>query len=124
MEVPEAIRSACQAIIDKKGLNVVALDVRGISTMTDYFIIAEGTVPRHVSALAQNVDDVLRKNKRTPSHVEGLPEGEWVVLDYMDFILHLFTPELRGYYALEEIWKQGKVMKVPLEYGRQSQGNL
>lgn len=124
MEVPEAVRSACQAIVDKKGLNVVALDVRGISTMTDYFIIAEGTVPRHVSALAQNVDDVLRKNKMTPSHVEGLPEGEWVVLDYMDFILHLFTPELRGYYALEEIWKEGKVMKVPLEYGRQSQGNL
>ncbi len=124
MEVPEAVRSACQAIIDKKGLNVVALDVRGISTMTDYFIIAEGTVPRHVSALAQNVDDVLRKNRLTPSHVEGLSEGEWVVLDYMDFILHLFTPELRGYYALEEIWKQGKVMKVPLEYGRQSQGNL
>lgn len=124
MEVPEAVRSVCQAIVDKKGLNVVALDVRGISTMTDYFIIAEGTVPRHVSALAQNVDDVLRKNKMTPSHVEGLPEGEWVVLDYMDFILHLFTPELRGYYALEEIWKEGKVMKVPLEYGRQSQGNL
>jgi ribosome-associated protein len=124
VEVPEAVRSACQAIIDKKGLNVVALDVRGISTMTDYFIIAEGTVPRHVSALAQNVDDVLRKNRLTPSHVEGLSEGEWVVLDYMDFILHLFTPELRGYYALEEIWKQGKVMKVPLEYGRQSQGNL
>ena len=124
MEVPEAVRSACQAIIDKKGLNVVALDVRGISTMTDYFIIAEGTVPRHVSALAQNVDDVLRKNRLTPSHVEGLSEGEWVVLDYMDFILHLFTPELRGYYALEEIWKEGKVMKVPLEYGRQSQGNL
>ena len=124
MEVPEAVRSACQAIIDKKGLNVVALDVRGISTMTDYFIIAEGTVPRHVSALAQNVDDVLRKNRLTPSHVEGLSEGEWVVLDYMDFILHLFTPELRGYYALEEVWKNGKVMKIPLEYGRQSQGNL
>jgi ribosome-associated protein len=124
VEVSEAVRSACQAIIDKKGLNVVALDVRGISTMTDYFIIAEGTVPRHVSALAQNVDDVLRKNRLSPSHVEGLSEGEWVVLDYMDFILHLFTPELRGYYALEEVWKNGKVMKIPLEYGRQSQGNL
>lgn len=124
MDIPEVVRSACQAIVDKKGLNVVALDVRGVSTMTDYFIIAEGTVPRHVSALAQSVDDVLRKNKVTPTHVEGLSEGEWVVLDYMDFILHLFTPELRGYYALEEVWKEGKVMKVPLEYGRQSQGNL
>jgi ribosome-associated protein len=118
VDVPEAVRSTCQAIIDKKGLNVVALDVRGVSTMTDYFIIAEGTVPRHVAALAQNVDDVLRKNHVAPSHVEGLPDGEWVVLDYMDFVLHLFTPELRGYYALEEIWKEGKVMKIPLNYGR------
>lgn len=116
MDVSEAVRSTCQAIIDKKGLNVVALDVRGVSTMTDYFIIAEGTVPRHVSALAQHVDDVLRKNKMTPTHVEGLQDGEWVVLDYMDFILHLFTPELRSYYALEEIWKSGKVMKIPLQY--------
>ena len=118
MDVPEAVRSTCQAIIDKKGLNVVALDVRGVSTMTDYFIIAEGTVPRHVAALAQNVSDVLRKNHVTPSHIEGLSDGEWVVLDYMDFVLHLFTPELRDYYALEEIWKEGKVMKIPLHYGR------
>jgi ribosome-associated protein len=118
VDVPEAVRVACQAIVDKKGLNIVALDVRGISTMTDYFIIAEGTVPRHVAALAQNVDDVLRKDKLVPTHVEGLLDGEWVVLDYMDFILHLFTPELRGYYSLEEIWKAGRVMKIPLEYGR------
>ena len=116
VEVPEAVRSACQAIIDKKGCNLIALDVRGISTMTDFFIIAEGSVPRHVAALAQNVDDVLRKKQLSPSHVEGLPDGEWVALDYMDFILHLFTPELRGYYALEEIWKEGKIMKVPLKY--------
>ena len=119
VEVSEAVRSACQAIIDKKGLNVVALDVRGISTMTDYFVIAEGTVSRHVSALAQNVDETLRKKRLTPAHIEGLPDGEWVVLDYTDFVLHLFTPELREHYALEEVWKGGKIMKIPLEYGVQ-----
>jgi ribosome-associated protein len=117
VDVSEAVRSACQAIIDKKGCNVVALDVRGISTMTDYFIIAEGTVPRHIAALAQNVDDTLRKKHLAPTHVEGLPDGEWVVLDYIDFVLHLFTPELRGYYSIEEIWKEGTVLKIPLEYG-------
>ena len=117
VDVPEAVRSACQAIIDKKGCNLVALDVRGISSMTDYFVIAEGSVPRHVAALAQNVDDTLRKERLSPIHVEGLPDGEWVVLDYMDFVLHIFTPELRGHYALEEIWKEGKIMKIPLEYG-------
>jgi ribosome-associated protein len=120
VDVPEAVRSACQAIVDKKGCNVIALDVRGVSSMTDYFIIAEGTVPRHVTALAKNVDEELRKKRLTPMHTEGLSDGEWVVLDYMDFILHLFTPELRSHYALEEVWKEGKVMKLPLEYAQPS----
>ena len=87
------LRCACQAIVDKKGANVVTLDVRGVSTMTDYFIIAEGTVPRHVAALAQHVDEMLSKKKLHPVHVEGMTEGEWVVLDYMDFVVHFFCPD-------------------------------
>lgn len=118
VKIPEIVQLACQAIVDKKGSNVLTLDVRGISSITDYFIIAEGTVARHVISLAQYVDEVLRDRKITPVHCEGMSDGEWIVLDYMDVILHFFVPELRHHYALEEIWKEGKVVDVPVEYGR------
>lgn len=114
----KVLQEICQAIVDKKGFNVLVLDVRGISTMTDYFIIAEGNVDRHVSALAQHVQDVLREKGQKPVHVEGLREGNWVVLDYLDFVIHLFVPELRQYYSLEEVWKEGKIVAVPVDYER------
>ncbi len=118
MDIVKSLQLVCQAITDKKGSNVVTLDVRGVSTITDYFIIAEGTVPRHVTSMAKYVEDVLRERKITPMHVEGLQEGEWIVLDYMDFMIHIFSPEMREHYALEEVWKEGRVVHVPVEYGR------
>jgi ribosome-associated protein len=120
VDISEELQLVCQAIVDKKGTNVLTLDVRGVSTITDYFIIAEGSVPRHVISLAQYVDEVLRKRNITPVHSEGMQDGDWIVLDYMDFILHFFLPELRHHYALEEVWKEGKVMSIPVEYGRSS----
>ena len=118
MEISEVLQLVCQAIVDKKGCNILTLDVRGVSTITDYFIIAEGSVSRHVVSLAQYVDEVLRTRKITPVHSEGVQEGDWIVLDYMDFIIHLFLPELRHHYSLEEVWKEGKVMSIPVVYGR------
>jgi ribosome-associated protein len=106
----------CQAISDKKGFNIVVLDVREVSSMTDYFIIAEGNVDRHVAALAEHVYDVLQEKGYKPVHIEGLREGNWVVLDYIDFMVHFFIPELRQYYSLEEVWKQGQIVNVPVDY--------
>jgi ribosome-associated protein len=110
------VRKICQAIADKKGFNVVAINVQGISSMTDCFVIAEGSVDRHVSALANHIIDELRKHGEKPLHIEGLPTGDWVVLDYMDVVVHLFIPELREHYALEEIWKDGSIVNVPVSY--------
>src|ERR1700744_5701031 len=92
-----------QIIYDKKGFNILALDVRGICTMTDYFLIAEGSVARHVKALSHVVIDQLADIGLQPLHVEGQQEGDWIVLDYGDFVVHLFTPELREKYTLEEV---------------------
>lgn len=103
-----------QAIYDKKGFNILVLDVRGICSLTDYFIIAEGTVDRHVRALADTVIDQLGSFKHHPLHAEGMQEGDWIVLDYSDFVIHLFIPELREKYALEELWKNGKIVDVNL----------
>lgn len=115
------LKLVCQAITDKKGFNIVVIDVRRVCSMTDYFIIAEGNVDRHVTALAKHVEDMLRTVDFKPSHVEGMREGEWVVLDYMDIVIHLFIPELREHYALEEVWKEGKIVNVPVKYRREKE---
>lgn len=104
-----------QAVYDKKGSNTLIIDVRNISTMTDYFIIAEGTVDRHVKAISNTIIDELAQLKRTPLHVEGQQEGDWVVVDYGDYVIHLFTPELREKYALEELWRKGQVVDVKID---------
>lgn len=109
------LNRVAQAIYDKKGFNILVLDVRGVSSMTDFFIIAEGTVDRHVKALSQTIADELGKIGQDPLHIEGQQEGDWVVLDYGDFVIHLFIPELRIRYSLEELWKDGKVIDVKLD---------
>ena len=104
-----------QAVYDKKGFNILVLDVRNISSMTDYFIIAEGSVDRHVKALSGTIIDELSTHcRRSPLHVEGQQEGDWVVLDYGDIVIHLFIPELREKYALEELWREGHIVDVKI----------
>jgi ribosome-associated protein len=107
-----------QAIYDKKGFNILVLDVKGVSTMTDYFIIAEGTVDRHVKAIGQMIIDELEKKGHYPFLIEGQQEGDWMVLDYTDFVVHLFTPELREKYRLEELWNKGKIVDVQIDISK------
>ncbi len=108
------LNRVAQAIYDKKGFNILVLDVREICTMTDYFIIAEGTVDRHVKAISHAISDELAREGRNSLHVEGQQEGDWIVLDYSDFVIHLFIPDLREKYALEELWQKGKIVDVKI----------
>jgi ribosome-associated protein len=110
----EDLNRIAQVIYDKKGFNILVLDVREICTMTDFFIIAEGTVDRHVKALSQAIIDEFAIEKKDPLHIEGQQEGDWVVLDYGDFVIHLFIPELREKYALEELWEKGEIVDVKI----------
>lgn len=114
----ENLTCLAQAIYDKKGFNILVLDVRGISTMTDYFVIAEGTVDRHVKALSNSIVEEGEKYGLHPSHVEGLQESDWVVLDFSDIVIHLFIPELREKYSLEKLWNAGKIVDVPINIGK------
>jgi ribosome-associated protein len=104
-----------QTIFDKKGFNILALDVRGVSMLTDFVIIAEGSVDRHVIATAQAVIKALKEIGILPAHVEGLRSGDWVVLDYLDFMVHLFMPGLRDKYRLEELWKHGQICDLKID---------
>jgi len=109
-----SLSSAAQAIYNKKGINILALDVHGVSNLTDYVLIAEGNVDRHVIALAHEVIEALEKQGEKPVHVEGLETGDWVVIDYLNYMIHLFMPGLRDKYRLEEIFRDGKIMDLNL----------
>lgn len=111
----ECLHIVAQSLFDKKGFNILALDVRNISTLTDYFILAEGTVDRHVKALSQEVEDALKKVGVTPFLIEGDKDAEWIVMDYTDFVIHLLIPELRERYCLEELWKKGKIVDLKIQ---------
>ena len=101
-----------QIIYDKKGMNILALDVRSCSTLTDYVILAEGAVDRHVIAIAQAIMLDLKKEGQMPLVVEGLEHGDWVVLDYMTVIVHLFMPGVREKYQLEQLWRKGDIVDL------------
>jgi len=97
-------RRAAALCLDLKGNDVVLLDLRRISDATDYFLIASGTSDTHVRAIAAHVMDELRKQGVRPHHVEGLEQGRWVLVDYVDFVVHVFHPAMRVYYQLERLW--------------------
>jgi ribosome-associated protein len=104
-----------QTVFNKKGFNILALDVKGISTLTDYFLIAEGNVDKHVIALAKEVIERLKKEGEFSAHIEGLDQGDWIVIDYLEVVVHLFKPGLREKYRLEELWREGKIVDLDLE---------
>ena len=105
------IRQIAQTIHDKKGTNIVGLDVRGISSMTDFVIIATGNVDRHVIALANELEDLMKKEGERPIYVEGKQLGDWIVLDYFQVVIHLLLPEMRQRYKLERLWPEAKVVE-------------
>lgn len=115
MDHYKQINLIAQAIYDKKGFNILALDVRGISTITDYIIIAEGSVDRHIRAIANEIIDELKKENERPLHKEGFEEGEWIVLDYLNIIVHLFKPDLREKYELEKLWQNAKIIDLEIK---------
>lgn len=108
------LNTISQLIFDKKGANILALDLRDISTMTEYCIIAEGTVGRHVKAICTALKDTMEELNCTIYHCDGEQDGDWIVMDYSDIIIHLMTPDMREKYALEELWKKAKIVDVQI----------
>jgi ribosome-associated protein len=104
-------RLTVAAAADKKGDNIVLLDLRQLSSVTDYFVICTGSVDRQLDAIADNIMQVVKKNHQLNArHVEGKGDSGWVLLDYVDVIVHVFTPTLRAYYNLESLWVNAPVM--------------
>ncbi len=92
------------ALQDLKGADIRALDVRGMTAITDFMVIASGTSDRHVKSLARNVLDKARAQDVRPLGVEGEQEGEWVLVDLCDVVVHVMQPQVRDFYSLEKLW--------------------
>ena len=103
-DFPEEVTRAAELALESKGHGVLVLDLRGISTATDYFVLASGTSDVQVKAIAEHVVEELKKQKIRPAHVEGRGGGRWVLLDYVDFVVHVFHPQSREFYQLENLW--------------------
>ena len=98
------VQRAAEFTLERKASDVVALDLRGISSATDYFLLATGQSDVQVKAIADHVIGELKKEGIRPAHVEGLQGGRWVLVDYIDFVVHIFHPGAREFYQLEVPW--------------------
>ncbi len=103
-ELPHEVRRAAECAQELKARDVVGLDLRGISSATDFFLLASGRSDVQVRAIAEHVVEELKKEGVRPAHVEGLQGGRWVLVDYIDFVLHVFHPQARDFYQLESLW--------------------
>ncbi|MEO6778468.1 MAG: ribosome silencing factor [Gemmatimonadaceae bacterium] len=111
-----AAQRAAAVCVDVKANDVVILNLDGVSDMTDCFVIASGTSDTHVRSIAENVMAELRKEGMRAHHVEGLSQGRWVLLDYVDFLVHIFHPTLRDFYQLERLWGDAEVIPVSADH--------
>lgn len=109
--LPKQITIAVKAADDKQANEMVVLDLRKASGFTDYFVICSGTNSRQVRAVADGIVEALAAQGERPSHVEGYDRSEWILLDYFDFIVHVFMPETRAFYGLERLWGNAEELK-------------
>ena len=111
--LPSQIDHAVRAAEAKKAADLTILDLRKAAGFTDYFVICSGSNPRQIRAIADSVMDALSAEGVKPAHVEGYDRSEWVLLDYFDFIVHIFAPETRTFYSLERLWGNAERLEVP-----------
>jgi ribosome-associated protein len=104
VEMPTVLERAAALAGDRKATNMLVMDLRGLSNATDFFLIATGTSDMHVRSIAEHVMEELKKEGQRPLHVEGMRGGRWVLLDYIDFVVHVFHPAARDFYQLERLW--------------------
>ena len=102
--IPDDVRAVVDAALDKKATRVTMLDLRGVGAFADFFVICTGTNIRQVQAIADAVEAKLKEQGLRPAHVEGYDRAEWVLMDYFDFIVHVFTPDTREFYSLDRLW--------------------
>jgi len=114
-KLDERILQALHAASEKKAIDLIVLDLQEIASFTDYFVITSGANERQVQAIADGVSDTLKKVGSPAARVEGYKTAEWILLDYGDFIVHVFEQKARSFYDLERLWRESKRVELPPE---------
>ena len=109
------VLEAVEAAREKKAEDISVLELKEIADFTDYFWVCNGTSSRQVQAISDEIERRLRRNGLRPAHVEGYNHAEWVLLDYLDFVVHIFSEKARGFYDLERLWRTARRVPVPTE---------
>lgn len=112
MESKELAQRISQLALDKKGNDIIILDLKKLSDVTDYFVIVSCESDIHVKTIANFIEDELKKEKIRVWHKEGYSKLNWVLLDYIDVVTHIFRPDTREYYGLEKLWADAKITRV------------
>ncbi len=112
-ELDERILTALTAAGEKKAIDIVLLDLREIATFTDYFVITSGSNERQVQAISDGILETLKKAGTSAARVEGYKTAEWILLDYGDFVVHVFDEKARRFYDLERLWRESKRLELP-----------
>jgi ribosome-associated protein len=108
----DALKIAVNAADDKKAHDLVVLDISGIASFASYFLLCTGDSSRQMQAIADEVEKRLKAIGIRPSHVEGYRNSEWILMDYLDLVIHIFSKTARAYYDLERLWRDGKQMDI------------
>ena len=113
LSAEQKVRLAARAALDKKAADLIVLDVQGVSSIADYFLVCSGKSRPHLKTIAEAIREELKSEGTRPLHAEGVAESGWVLLDYGDVLMHVFLEDTRAYYALERLW--GDAPSVPVE---------
>jgi ribosome-associated protein len=114
-DLKRCLDRAVEAALDKKSFQIVGLDVAAMTSLADIFLICSGASERQVGTIANEIVRRLKKEGRRPLHVEGEHQAQWVLIDYGDLVVHVFTEERRSFYALEKLWADARRLDVPLD---------
>jgi ribosome-associated protein len=106
------VARAVRAALDKEAADVVVLDLRKTPAFTDFFVLCSGQNPRQVKAIADAVEEALRAMRIRPAHIEGYDRGEWVLMDFFTFIVHVLVPQTREFYSLERLWGDAERIEI------------
>ena len=112
-KLPKQVQAAVDAARDKKASGMVVLDLKKAGAFTDYFVICSAANPRQVQAIADAVEESLKAQKQRPSLVEGYARAEWILLDYFDFVVHVFSKHARDFYGLDRLWGSATRTEFP-----------
>ena len=113
VRMPKVIQTAIEAARNKKAVDMVVLDLRKAGAFTDFFVICSGANPRQVQAISDAVEEALKAQKQRPTHVEGYARAEWVLIDYFDFVIHIFSRHARDFYGLDRLWGNAIRTEIP-----------